>query len=142
MVKLICVSFSVLMLAVTAVAGAQSSAQAAGGATPSTNPCQIARLQCKADCGDLNGGALGSCLRACDVEYKECLSGHPSLTDSEPTANSSSALVATQADCQPEAAGPLGLSCFEKLELCGESCGNDVACNRSCVKAYHTCLGH
>lgn len=113
MVKLICVSFSVLVLAVTAAAGAQSSTQAASGASPSSGLC-----------------------------HSECLSGHPSLTDSAPTASSASALVATQADCQPEAALPLGLSCFEKLELCGESCGNDVACNRSCVKAYHACLGH
>src|SRR6185369_16510235 len=78
MLKLICVSFSTLVLTIAAVAGAQSYPAASGAATASTSSCQAARLACKADCGDLGGGALGACLRACDVEYRECLSGHPS----------------------------------------------------------------
>jgi len=139
MLKLICVSFSTLVLTIAAVAGAQSYPAASGAATASTSSCQAARLACKADCGDLGGGALGACLRACDVEYRECLSGHPSLADSEPAAD-----VGPSEPCatQPEALAPLGLTCFEKLELCGESCGNDVSCNRACVRAYQHCLGH
>ena len=139
MLKLICVSFSVIVLGIAAAAGAQPHPASAGAAMASASTCQAARLVCKADCADLGGGALGACLRACDVEYNECLSGQPSLADIEASAaGPRSESFATQ----PEGLAPLGLTCFEKLELCGESCGNDVSCNRACVRAYQQCLGH
>ena len=44
-----------------------------GEAQPYNPACQAQKIACKADCMDLLGNAKGACLRACDVEYQECM---------------------------------------------------------------------
>ncbi len=131
MVKLIVVTFALFLLAATAIAGVQSSSSTSRAVPASSETCQLARLQCKADCGDLNGGALGACLRACDVEYRECLGSQSSATENDLPALEVPAELATS----PE-------QCYLQLELCLESCDGDFNCNRQCARKYHTCLGH
>lgn len=42
-------------------------------AQPFNPACQAQKAACKADCMDLLGSAKGVCLRACDIEYQECM---------------------------------------------------------------------
>jgi hypothetical protein len=51
-------------------ASASSSTGEPGAFDPVCTPAYVA---CTADCQDLNGGALGACLRVCRAEYEECL---------------------------------------------------------------------
>jgi hypothetical protein len=131
MVKSIIASIALFLLVATAAAGAQPSTSSARAVTASTGACQQARLQCKAECSDLNGGALGACLRACDVEYKQCLAGQSSAMSSD---------LAALTEAQPLGTSPA--QCYQQLEACGESCGGDIGCNRQCVKQYQKCMGH
>ena len=54
-----------------------STTEATTDAAPVTNVfdpvCTPALVACKADCSDLGGGALGACLRACNIEFQECM---------------------------------------------------------------------
>lgn len=135
MVKLILASFAIFVLAAATAAGAQSSSSSSAprAEAASSSTCQLARLQCKADCSDLNGGALGACLRACDVEYKECLA-QSSATDGEQQTLAAPVQLATPAT-PPE-------QCYLQLELCLDHCDGDINCNRQCVKQYQKCMGH
>jgi hypothetical protein len=131
MMKLIIVSFAMFVLAATAVAGSRSPSSAPPAEAAATTPCQAARLLCKADCADLNGGALGACLRACDVEYQQCLAGHAAAPEED----------VPELELAEELATPPG-QCYQQLDLCLDHCDGDIYCNRQCAKQYQTCMGH
>jgi hypothetical protein len=57
----------------TAELAASTSPDTGSGTNVFDPVCTPAYVACTADCKDLSAGSLSACLRACRIEYNECL---------------------------------------------------------------------